>query len=780
MVYPNSDEKSSTSSRKTSEFSVGMTEPGGGAPATSLFAFGYQDFGTPFGGAPGEDVTSSSGGGPGAAQPLGQPSSAAHTKNTHPLVATSEPKASTESEGPAHYGGYSVEPDALWTPIPAYTGVSLNESPDSAVVKSQARFDYGPALDDSFAQVAAATSTAQFSDRGLLIFGEGGTGHAHGATMPHQEPTESYVPPIPPTLPAKPVTVEGVINEPLQKQPSSVETVQMRPVDVQPTHNQSQGSRFRPRNAQHPAQHHGLYAMQYSVHPNGAYALARHSGIDAMETAYALELGYSGDRPPFRGGHGHTPFGSLGYAVAMHPSGYVTRSQDDGDTSAESWDGSYAPLMTGAAAGMPFPAVVAHARYGGVKLPHVGHTQVPMCRYFQQGYCRHGDRCNFAHTGEPLSETVPTPQSTAINENGYRSGRSTGRVSAGMRTVQPAGGKGHKRASSEGARYSSLDQVVGKMYGLCKDQHGCRFLQRKLEEQNERVVQAIFDEVVEHIVELMTDPFGNYLCQKLVEFCDDEQRTTIVLRTSAELVSISLNMHGTRAAQKLIECISQPVQISSVVRALQGSVVPLIKDLNGNHVIQRCLQRFSPLDNQFIYDAVASHCIEVATHRHGCCVIQRCVDYAADAQKNQLVGEITRNGLMLVQDAFGNYVVQYVLELKDPAFTDALIQRFLGNIGLLAAQKFSSNVIEKCVRVAEGATRTALLEEVIEAKWLPRLLQDPYGNYVIQTALSMCDARQFNILVEGIRPHLGLIRHTAYGKKIEAKLAAVSKWHMKK
>ena len=48
----------------------------------------------------------------------------------------------------------------------------------------------------------------------------------------------------------------------------------------------------------------------------------------------------------------------------------------------------------------------------------------------------------------------------------------------------------------------------------------------------------------------------------------------------------------------------------------------LIKDLNGNHVVQRCLQRLGPEDSQFIYDAAGEHCVEVASHRHGCCVLQ--------------------------------------------------------------------------------------------------------------------------------------------------------------
>jgi hypothetical protein len=101
------------------------------------------------------------------------------------------------------------------------------------------------------------------------------------------------------------------------------------------------------------------------------------------------------------------------------------------------------------------------------------------------------------------------------------------------------------------------------------------------------------------------------------------------------------------------------------VRALGPGVVPLIKDLNGNHVVQRCLQRLGPEDGQFVYDAAESHCVEIATHRHGCCVLQRCIDFATPAQKASLVAEVARHALVLSQDPFGNYVVQYVLEVSE-------------------------------------------------------------------------------------------------------------------
>lgn len=106
-----------------------------------------------------------------------------------------------------------------------------------------------------------------------------------------------------------------------------------------------------------------------------------------------------------------------------------------------------------------------------------------------------------------------------------------------------------------------LEEFQGKLYELCKDQHGCRFLQMKLEESASNVAM-IYQEIHAHFVDLMTDPFGNYLCQKLLERCDDTQRSSIVEVIAPEFLKICLSMHGTRAVQKLIEFLSTKRQAS--------------------------------------------------------------------------------------------------------------------------------------------------------------------------------------------------------------------------
>jgi hypothetical protein len=273
-----------------------------------------------------------------------------------------------------------------------------------------------------------------------------------------------------------------------------------------------------------------------------------------------------------------------------------------------------------------------------------------------------------------------------------------------------------------------------------------------------------------------------------LEFTNDQQRDILVSNAAPSLVQIALNQHGTRALQKMIEFISTPNQVSTlsvpvpqalvltlpqirlIIEAFSGQVVKLIQDLNGNHVIQKCLNHLQPADAQFIFDAVGANCITVGTHRHGCCVLQRCIDHASGFQKVQLVRQITQNSFHLVQDPFGNYVVQYILDLNDASFTNPLCLNFSGKVAELSKQKFSSNVIEKCIRCADMNTKRVLIEELMESEELEKLMRDSYGNYVIQTALEFAPPDLCLVLMESMRPLLPAIRQTPYGRRIQSKV----------
>jgi hypothetical protein len=64
-----------------------------------------------------------------------------------------------------------------------------------------------------------------------------------------------------------------------------------------------------------------------------------------------------------------------------------------------------------------------------------------------------------------------------------------------------------------------------------------------------------------------------------------------------------------------------------------------------------------------------------------------------------------------------------------------------------------------------------LVDELMDPRTLTGLLQDPYGNYVIQTALTVAQPQQRLQLTENIKPLLPALGNTPYGKRIQNKIA---------
>ena len=153
-------------------------------------------------------------------------------------------------------------------------------------------------------------------------------------------------------------------------------------------------------------------------------------------------------------------------------------------------------------------------------------------------------------------------------------------------------------------------------------------------------------------------------------------------------------------------------------------------------------------------------------------MLQRCIDHATGHQKAKLISQITHSAFHLVQDPFGNYVLQYIVDLQESCFTDPLCYTFQGQIPQLSKQKFSSNVIEKCLRGAQSTVTHMMIEEMLNANELEKMLRDSYANYVVQTALDFADPETKGRLVEAIRPILPAVRQTPHGRRIQSKIMA--------
>lgn len=310
-----------------------------------------------------------------------------------------------------------------------------------------------------------------------------------------------------------------------------------------------------------------------------------------------------------------------------------------------------------------------------------------------------------------------------------------------------------------------LSLITQDIPRLAKDQYGCRFLQKRIDQSIVTNAQArrsnfriIFNEILPMFYELIIDPFGNYLIQRLIDYCSEKDLEFILESLSSDLCLISVNQHGTRALQKIIEKMNNDYQLSFLVKGLGPHIIQLIKDLNGNHVIQKILNKYLPEKCQFIYDSIIDNLMVVATHKHGCCVLQKCLNHVNSDQLSAFADAILNyeTFVRLVNDQFGNYVLQYLISINSIEVDCRLFQNLVRNgLGDLCNLKFSSNVIEKLLK--NCYVNEPVLSSFSELKFtiirlifstdINKLINDPYGNYVAQTLIDVLIHSKVNYFI---------------------------------
>ncbi|KAK4424239.1 Pumilio12 [Sesamum alatum] len=310
---------------------------------------------------------------------------------------------------------------------------------------------------------------------------------------------------------------------------------------------------------------------------------------------------------------------------------------------------------------------------------------------------------------------------------------------------------------------------------MAKDQYGRQFLQRKLEEGNQAEIEVIFAEIKDHVAELMMDQSGSYFVKKLFEVCNQEQMNLLlllVIRDELNLVPICLDNHGSRAMLKLLEHLRTREQRSLLMSVMTRIVVHLTRNTNGHNVIQHCFKLFSSEDNKHILNVVADNCLSIATDKNGCCILQQCLAHSHGVARERLMAKITANALILSQDPYGNYVVQYIVGLKIPHVAAKLVAKLGGNYVLLSLNKYGSNVVEKCLRELDQHLLLPIVEEIINSPYFLMVLQDPFGNYVVQSALRICKGEIHLKMVNHIQVHYDFLHSHHYGKRVLAR----TKW----
>ena len=318
----------------------------------------------------------------------------------------------------------------------------------------------------------------------------------------------------------------------------------------------------------------------------------------------------------------------------------------------------------------------------------------------------------------------------------------------------------------------SSKMVMEDAVELCKDQQGSRFLQQLI--NSDRLSASsrnvLFCRVLSEAKLLTTDPFGNYVVQKLVDCATANQRSELFAKLKGSIFTLSIHMFGCRVVQRLIECSSiQEQQIAAA--ELKGHVIECVEDQNGNHVIQKLIEKVPSEHLDFIVGEFLGQITVMATHCYGCRVVQRLLEKLNPQDSTALIGEILANLWRLSQDQYGNYVVQHVLVHGTNQHRSVILRVIASHIIDFSCHKYASNIAEKALLCAQDQpSRDLLIGAVIGSGGpdapLHVLMKDRFANYVIQRCIEFSHGTQRETLVQILRVQLPSLKRVIYGKHI--------------
>lgn len=180
-----------------------------------------------------------------------------------------------------------------------------------------------------------------------------------------------------------------------------------------------------------------------------------------------------------------------------------------------------------------------------------------------------------------------------------------------------------------------------------------------------------------------------------------------------------------------------------MAKELEHDVLRVIKDQNGNHVVQKMIELVPREHIDFIMDSMRGQVSQLASHLYGCRVIQRLLEHGSEQDKRDLLDELHAASQLLITDQYGNYVAQHIIQLGQPDDQARIIRLVTSQLLTLSKHKFASNVVEKCIMYGSEEERKTILDIITEkgsdpAGPLYAMMKDQYGNYVIREWHLLC------------------------------------------
>ncbi|GMF25579.1 unnamed protein product [Phytophthora fragariaefolia] len=152
-----------------------------------------------------------------------------------------------------------------------------------------------------------------------------------------------------------------------------------------------------------------------------------------------------------------------------------------------------------------------------------------------------------------------------------------------------------------------IDSFVGHAAALSTHSYGCRVIQRVLEHCAPAQIRPLLNEIIFKCRELVKDQFGNYVVQHVISHGEPDQRNVVMQAVLPEIARWSQHKYASNVVESCLEHATKE-EISQIVDFIlqcdesgaSCALLPMMKHMYGNYVVQKLLERADDHDRQRI------------------------------------------------------------------------------------------------------------------------------------------------------------------------------------
>ena len=297
-----------------------------------------------------------------------------------------------------------------------------------------------------------------------------------------------------------------------------------------------------------------------------------------------------------------------------------------------------------------------------------------------------------------------------------------------------------------------FDMNEQNLYNYIITQKGSRDVQNIIKKVNENDVEILITKIKNYFSDITIDKYGNYFSRKLIQICLPSQRIQLLESMNNRFVEIANNSYGTHPLQSLIEIINMPEEKKIVLKYILNNESILALDSKGTHVLQKFISCTKDEERYELNQHLINLIDKLIINPFGVCVLIQLVKHTKDKNiTKKIANYITeRDPLSFIQHPYANYAVQSLITNTDLSYCDAIIDTIVQNYLSLSMQKFSSNVVENCIKFGKENTVKKIFGNIIEQEKLESLLNNNYGNFVLEKLIARLNKEEKMIFIKKI------------------------------